>query len=152
MNYKKKSFIISIFLIISIQILLLTINKQKTSFRYLIWDIKEVSIGKLICFSFISGLLMSSILNKTLNNKVKTYSIKDDDSKKNYKNDNSTNNENINEYFDIPPERDIRDSQPTISVNYRVVKDNAENELKDRNKSSNNSEYQDDWNNKDADW
>ena len=152
MNYKKKSFIISIFLIISIQILLLTINKQKTSFRYLIWDIKEVSIGKLICFSFISGLLMSSILNKTLNNKVKNYPINDDDDKKNNKKDNSTNNENINEYYDIPPERDIRDSQPTISVNYRVVKDNAENELKDRNKSSNNSEYQDDWNNKDAEW
>ena len=56
------------------------------------------------------------------------------------------------ESFEMPPERDLRDTQPTISVNYRVIKANGENELKDRNQRSQNTQYQDDWSNKDAEW
>ena len=52
----------------------------------------------------------------------------------------------------MPPERDLRDTQPTISVNYRVIKENGENELKDRNQTSNRTNYQDDWNNNDSEW
>ena len=33
-------------------------------------------------------------------------------------------------YYEMPPERDLRDTQPTISVNYRVIKNKAENETK----------------------
>ena len=75
MNLKKKSLIFSLLIIISIQILLLINNRQKTSFRYLIWNYQEVTIGRLICFSFISGLLMSSVLNTILN--INTLSEKD---------------------------------------------------------------------------
>ncbi len=152
MNYKKKSFIISIFLILSVQILLLTINKEKTSFRFLVWNIEEVTTGKLICVSFISGLLMSYVLNKTLNIEIKTYTKNEFDNKNNDKNDFSINNEYNDESFDIPPQRDLRDSQPTISVNYRVVKDYGENELSQKKQPSNNSEYLDDWNNKESEW
>ena len=66
MNYKKKSLILSIFLIISLLIILLINNRTKTSFRYFIWNIEEVSIGRLISISFISGLFTSFILTKTL--------------------------------------------------------------------------------------
>ena len=52
MNNKKKNLIL-IFLVLSIQILLLVNNKQKTSFRYFIWKIQEVSIGRLILISFV---------------------------------------------------------------------------------------------------
>ena len=152
MNYKKKSIILSLFIIFIIQICLLINNKQKSSFRYFIWKVDEVSIGRLICISFLSGLLMSSILNKTLHNNAKTYSNIEDDGITNNENDNSINREDNYESSEIPPERDLRDTQPTISVNYRVIKENGENDIKDRNKSSQNTQYQDDWDKNDSEW
>ena len=152
MDYKKKSLIISIFFILIIQILLLINNRQKTSFRYFIWNIEEVSIGRLVFISFISGLLMSSLLDKTINKGIKAYTKNDNFTKKTPEDDNSLNNEDRDESNQIPPERDLRDTQPTISVNYRVIKDNTENEITDSKKTSQNPEYNDDWNNKDLEW
>ena len=151
MNYKKKSLIISIFLIIIIQILLFANNKQKSSFRYFIWNVQEISIGSLICISFVSGFIMSSILKITLNNKVPANYINGEE-KKNGANDNFINEEGDNDSFEIPPQRDVRDPQPTISVNYRVIKNNGETELNDRNQNSTNTTYQDDWTNNDNEW
>ena len=152
MNYKKKSLILSILLIISIQIILIINNRTKTSFRYFIWNIEEVSIGRLICISFISGLLMSSILNKTLNNNVRKNSEKEENENTKNEESNSIKSEGHNGSFEMPPERDLRDTQPTISVNYRVVKDNEENELKDRNQRFQNTQNRDDWENNESEW
>ena len=66
MIFKKKFLLLSLFLIIIIQTLLFTNNKQKTSFRYFKWTIQEVSIGKLISISFFSGLFISTLLNTTI--------------------------------------------------------------------------------------
>ena len=52
----------------------------------------------------------------------------------------------------MPPQRDIRDAQPTISVNYRVVKNMEENNLKREQNQSNNSNSNDDWEKEDDDW
>ncbi len=152
MNYKKKIILISSFLIISIQILLLVNNKQKTSFRYLIWDNKDVSIGRLIFVSFISGLMVSSILNKTKVNNDKIYAEREENDKTNFDNDYSINNYKNDESYEIPPERDLRDSQPTISVNYRVIKNNGESVLKNKNQNLGNSQNHDDWGNNESDW
>ena len=152
MNYKKKSIILSFFLIISLLIILLINNRTKTSFRYFIWNIEEVSIGRLISISFISGLIMSSILTKTLDNNVRTYSKNEEDDKTYKDNDYSINSDAENGSFEMPPERDLRDTQPTISVNYRVIKDNSENEFKDKNLKDQKKQSQDDWNNNEADW
>ena len=152
MNYKKKSLILSILFILTIQILLLINNRQKTTFRYFIWNIEQVSIGRLICVSFISGLLISSILNNTLHNNDRTYSKNEEDEKTINENDYSINSEENNESYEMPPVRDIRDTQPTISVNYRVIKDNSENELKERNQGYKNNQYQDDWYNNNSEW
>ena len=151
MNNKKKNLILIIFLIVSIQILLLINNRQKTSFRYFIWNIQEVTIGRLIFISFISGLFMSSILNTTLsdNNKFKTISESDD--KRTDDNDYSENRED-DELFEVAPERDLREPQPTISVNYRVIKNNVENELNDSNQTINKSQYDDDWYDNESEW
>ena len=132
--------------------MLLINNRAKTSFRYFIWNIEEVSIGRLLSISFISGLLMSSILNKTMNNNYRTYYKKEEDEKIYDDNDYSINSDENNESYEMPPERDLRDTQPTISVNYRVIKDKGENELKDRNQRSQNTKYQDDWGNDDSEW
>ena len=154
MNYIKKSFLLSIIFIITIQILLLLNNKQKTTFRYFIWNIKEVSIGKIISVSFMSGIIISALLNKTTDiNKVKPFPSKDDDNPEITEEYDSSLNENKNnDSFEMPPERDLRDSQPTISVNYRVIKNNSENEFKDGIKNSNVNGYNEDGINKETEW
>ena len=152
MNNKKKSLILIIFLIVSIQILLLINNRQKTSFRYFIWNIQEVTIGRLIFISFASGLFMSTLLNKTLSNNIKSKPIFEGDNKTTGDNNYSVKREQNDDLNDISPERDLRDPQPTISVNYRVLRNNGENEITDRNQTINNSQSDDDWNNNDSEW
>ncbi len=151
MNNKKRNLIFIIFLIVSIQILLLINNRQKTSFRYFIWNIQEVTIGRLIIISFFSGLFTSSLLNKTLSNKISNKTMLESDDKRTDDNDYSERRED-DELLEVAPERDLREPQPTISVNYRVIKNNGENELKDRNQKINNSQYDDDWNNNESEW
>ena len=147
MNFKKTFLLLSLFLIITIQILLYTNNNQKTSFRYFKWNVQDVSIGKLISISFFSGLFVSTLLNITTTslNKKSTKNIEDDHEALN-------NDEFINSNIEMPPQRDIRDAQPTISVNYRVVKNMEENNLKSDQNYSNNPDNRDDWNNNDNDW
>ena len=152
MNLKKRSIVTSIFFILSIQILILINNNQKTSFRYFIWNIEEVSIGKLVFISFMSGLLISSLLEKSIDNDFKNFQKRYESDKTITENDNSLNIEDSEETNGIPPERDLRETQPTISVNYRVIKDNSDNEITSNKNTSKNHKNQDDWNNKELEW
>ena len=52
----------------------------------------------------------------------------------------------------MPPQRDIREAQPTISVNYRVIKNTEENNFKSDRKYSNSPDNKDDWDSEDNDW
>ena len=147
MIFKKNFLLLILFFIIVFQTLLYTNNNQKTSFRFFEWTAQKVSIGKLISISFFSGLFVSTLLNITTTsiNKKSTKNIEDDHEALN-------NDEYINSNIEMPPQRDIRDAQPTISVNYRVVKNTEENNLKrDQNYSSNN-DNEDDWVNNNNDW
>ena len=145
---KKKYLLLTLFLLIIIQILLYTNNNQKTSFRYFKWTLQEVSIGKLISISFFSGLFVSTLLNTTITStsfRKKTF----EDVEDNFVSNN--NEEDMEPNVEMPPQRDIRETQPTISVNYRVVKNINDNDLKkDRNYS--NPDNKDDWDNADNDW
>ena len=148
MNLKKKNFLLfNIVLIIIIQILLYTNNKQKISFRYLNWTLQEVSIGKLISISFFSGLLISTFLNNIIlsNKKISYENIEE-------KNNHQNNVKDSKSDFEMPPERDIRDTQPTISVNYRVVKNIDENNFERDQNFSNSKGNKDDWENENNDW
>ena len=53
---------------------------------------------------------------------------------------------------EIPPQRDIRDSQPTISVNYRIVQNGEENYSKSDQYFSEKPDNQNDWVNENNDW
>ena len=145
--FKKKYLLLTLFLIIIFQILLYTNNNQKTSFRYFKSTLQEVSIGKLISISFFSGLFVSTLLNTTITStsfRKKTFENVEDDFV-------SNNEEEMEPNVEMPPQRDIRETQPTISVNYRVVKNmNDNNFKKDLNYS--NPDYKDDWDNADNDW
>ena len=146
--FKKKYLLLTLFLIIIFQTLLYSNNNQKASFRYFKWTLQEISIGKLINISFFSGLFISTLLTTTTTStsfKKNTFENVEDDFV-------SQNNEEIIEpNVEMPPQRDIRETQPTISVNYRVVKNmNENNSKKDRNYS--NLDNKDDWDNSDNDW
>ena len=146
--FKEKYLLLTLFLIIIFQTLLFTNNNQKTSFRYFKWTIQEVSIGKLISISFFSGLFISTLLNTT----ISSTSFR----KSNFENveDNFVSNNNEEEMepnVEMPPQRDIRETQPTISVNYRVVKNMNDNNLKNDRKNSN-VDNKDDWYNDNNDW
>ena len=146
--FKKKYFLLTLFSIIIFQILLYTNNNQKTSFRYFTWNIQEVSMGKLINISFFSGLFISTLLNTTIN--ITSLRKKPFE---NVKNDFVSNNneEEMEPNVEMPPQRDIRETQPTISVNYRVVKNMNDNNLK-KDQTYSNQDIKDDWNNADNDW
>ena len=147
MIFKKKFLLLTLFFVIVIQTLIYTNNNQKTSFRFLEWTAQKVSIGKLISISFFSGLFVSTLLNITTTsiNKKSTKNIEDDHEALN-------NDEYINSNIEMPPQRDIRDAQPTISVNYRVVKNTEENNLKRDQNYSINNDNEDDWVNNNNDW
>ena len=145
---KKNFLLLTLFLIIIFQTFLYTNNTQKTSFRYFKWTLQEVSIGKLISASFFSGLFISSLLVSTITStsfrKNNLENVEDDFI-------SQDNDEVIETNVEMPPQRDIREAQPTISVNYRVVKNNNDsNSKKDRNYS--NLDNRDDWDNADNDW
>ena len=129
--FKKKYFLLTLFLIIILQILLYANNNQKTSFRYFKWTLQEVSMGKLISISFFSGLFVSTLLNTTITSnsfRKNTFENVQDDFLSN------NNEEEMEPSVEMPPQRDIRETQPTISVNYRVVKNmNDDNFKKDLN-------------------
>jgi uncharacterized membrane protein YciS (DUF1049 family) len=146
--FKKKYLLLILFLIIIFQTSLYINNNQKTSFRYFKWTLQEVSIGKLISISFFSGLFVSTLLNTTIINtsfQKNTFEDVEDEFV------SQNNEEEMEPKVEMPPQRDIRETQPTISVNYRVVKNTSDNNLrKDRNNS--NQDNIDDWNNADNDW
>ena len=144
MIFKKQFLLLSLFLLIIIQTLLYTNNNQKTSFRYFKWTLQEVSIGKLISISFFSGLSISALLSVTVTG-FKKNNLKN--AEENFETLNEE--EEMKSNIEMPPQRDIRDSQPTISVNYRVVKNIDEDNLKS---DKNNSDSRDDWNSKDNEW
>ena len=146
--FKKKYLLLTLFLIIIFQILLYTNNNQKTSFRYFKWTLQEVTLGRLVSISFFSGLFVSTLLNKTITStsfRKKTFENVEDDFVSN------NNEEEIESNVEMPPQRDIRETQPTISVNYRVVKNMNDNNFKE-DQSYSNQDIKDDWDNTDNDW
>ena len=146
--FKKKYLLLTLFLIIIFQVLLYTNNNQKISFRYFKWTFQEVSIGKLISISFFSGLFVSTLLNTTITitsfRKNTFDNVEDDFVSHNEDQDMEPN-------VEMPPQRDIRETQPTISVNYRVVKNMNDNNLK-KDLNYSNPDNMDDWDNANNDW
>ena len=125
--FKKKFLLLTIFLIIILQVILYTNNSQKTSFRYFKWTVQEISIGKLISISFFSGLFISTLLSTTITStsfRKNTFENVEDDFESQY------SEEDLEPNVEMPPQRDIRETQPTISVNYRVIKNMNDNNFK----------------------
>ena len=151
MIHKKKLLIFAILIIFSIQFFLYLNNNQKSTFRFLTWDSNEFRLGGLINISFFSGFLISTILNKVMISKETIYNRK---SKENIFDDTEKieNEENYKSDTEIPPQRDIREKQPTISVNYRIIKNKSKSYSEDYENNIDNQKSIDDWDNNNSDW
>ena len=153
MNINKKLIAFYIFFSIFILSILNLKNPEKTKFYLFTSKTEEISLGNLITITFISGFSFSSVLNL----------ISKNDSQKslennftNYEEIDKSDNNNFSQEFNSnrPPERDVRESQPTISVNYRFVdQDNNSYRSQERAKIINNPNNEDnDWVNFDNEW
>ena len=147
MNFKNKLIILFIFFtILSLSILNIK-NPEKTKFYLFTSKMEEVSLGTLITITFISGFTFSSILNLITQNNTEE-SLRDN-VKYDKEFDKSDKDNSFQEFeSERPPERDVRESQPTISVNYRFV-DQDNNSYDSKNELNNNNN---DWLNNDNEW
>ena len=144
MNNKNKFIAFFIFILILAIYIFNINNPEKTKFYLFTSKTEQLSLGNIITLTFISGFTFSSLLTIFATNNLQE-SFDD-----NYINeediDKSEDKINQNFKFDRPPERDVRESQPTISVNYRFVDQNEDNDIS-KNKSRKNN-----LNNEDNDW
>ena len=146
MNINKKLIVSFVFFSIFILSILNLKNPEKTKFYLFTSKTEEISLGNLITITFIAGFSFSSVLNlisknnsqESLENNFTNYEESDISDENNFSQEINSNR---------PPERDIRDSQPTISVNYRFV-DQDNNSYS----SKNTKKTQDKFNNEENDW
>jgi len=154
----KKNLIILIFLLTTITLSIINLkNTSKTYLYFLNFKTEKLTLGSFITLSFLAGFTSTftfSYLTSSKNeNKIFNDEGRDINSETLHGNSTEKNTE-INESInDRPPERDIRDSQPTISVNYRVIKQNN-TEVNDNDKGYIDNKYKnyDDWEEIESNW
>ena len=150
MNINKKLMVSFIFFSIFILSLINIKNPEKTKFYLFTSKTEEISLGNLITITFIAGFSFSSVLSlisknnsqELLENNFTNYEEID-------KSDENNISQNLNS--NPPPERDVRDSQPTISVNYRFV-DQDNNSYSSKKTTDNPNNEDNDWVNYDNEW
>ena len=150
MNINKKLIAFYIFFSISILSILNLKNPEKTKFYLFTSKTEEISLGNLITITFASGFTITSLLTLISKNNLQKSIV--DDFSKDENIDMSDENISSQEFESSrPPERDVRESQPTISVNYRFV-DQDNSSYSSRNKENNPNSENNDWLNKDNEW
>ena len=157
MKFKIK-FLIIITLITTISISIINLkNTSKTYLYFLNFKTEKLTIGNFITLSFLTGLTTSITFSYLISKKNKNHEFNSEKfqsnpeiSQENFINSNTEIRESIDKR---PPERDIRESQPTISVNYRVIKKNNL-EINDIDEQYKDKRYQnnDDWEEIESNW
>tara|TARA_Y100001978_G_scaffold160877_1_gene147080 strand:- start:131 stop:583 length:453 start_codon:yes stop_codon:yes gene_type:complete len=150
MNINKKLIAFFIFFSIFTLSILNIKNSEKTKFYLFTFKTEEISLGNLIAITFISGFTFSSALSLiSINNSEET----PEDKFTNYEEINNSDENNFSQELDSnrPPERDVRETQPTISVNYRFV-DQDNNSYSSKKIINNNNSQDNDWVNYDNEW
>ena len=153
MNIKNKLIAFFIFILIFTLSIFNVKNPEKIKFYLLTSKKEQLSLGNLITLTFVSGFTLSSLL--TLISKTNLQASSDDNFINYDEIEQSVENNAYQEFkSDRPPERDVRESQPTISVNYRFVdQDDDLYNSKNNSKKTNNVNNEDnDWLNNDDSW
>ena len=155
MNLKRNFFVFYIILSITILTFINLRNSQKVSINFFTLPSISFSLGNLITSSYLTGFSLNTILFLLIINErlsLKKVINEDQSLNEDITDDEFTFNE---KNYKRPPERNIKESQPTISVNYRVIDSNkytankTSNESEIRNSSNPNFE---DWEENDNDW
>ena len=142
MNIKNKLIAFFIFILIFTLSIFNVKNPEKIKFYLFTSKKEQISLGNLITLTFVSGFTLSSLL--TLISKTNLQASSDDNFINYDEIEQKVENNTYQEFkSDRPPERDVRESQPTISVNYRFV---------DQDNNSYNSKTINNPNNEDNDW
>ena len=154
----KKNLIILIFLLITITLSILNLkNTSKTYLYFLNFKTEKLTLGSFITLSFLAGFTTTftfSYLTRSRNENKMFNDEKKDINSETLQYDFIEKNTKLNESIkNRPPERDIRESQPTISVNYRVIKQNN-TEVNDIDEGYTDNKYQnyDDWQEIESNW
>ena len=153
MNIKNKLIAFFIFILIFTLSIFNVKNPEKIKFYLFTSKKEQISLGNLITLTFVSGFTLSSLL--TLISKTNLQASSDDNFINYDEIEQKVENNTYQEFkSDRPPERDVRESQPTISVNYRFVdQDDDLYNSKNNSKKTNNVNNEDnDWLNKDDTW
>ena len=153
MNIKNKLIAFFIFILIFTLSIFNVKNPEKIKFYLFTSKKEQISLGNLITLTFVSGFTLSSLL--TLISKTNLQASSDDNFINYDEVEQSVENNTYQEFkSDRPPERDVRESQPTISVNYRFVdQDDDLYNSKNNSKKTNNVNNEDnDWLNNDDSW
>tara|TARA_B100000214_G_scaffold297784_1_gene227737 strand:- start:557 stop:1018 length:462 start_codon:yes stop_codon:yes gene_type:complete len=153
MNIKNKLIAFFIFILIFTLSIFNVKNPEKIKFYLFTSKKEQISLGNLITLTFVSGFTLSSLL--TLISKTNLQASSDDNFINYDEIEQSVENNTYQEFkSDRPPERDVRESQPTISVNYRFVdQDDDLYNSKNNSKKTNNVNNEDnDWLNNDDSW
>ena len=147
MNIKRKFLISYIFLNIVILLLINFKNSNKVNINIFTWQTSNNSLGKIITYSYIAGLSFNTLLTLIINGQE---SINKEEKEQEDELFERSQTEDELSYKERPPERDIKESQPTISVNYRVIDNfNNNNYIYDDNRES---EFRSTRNTIDEDW
>ena len=153
MNINRKLILFFIFLQIFILSIINIKNPEETKFYLFTSKTEDISLGNLITITFIAGFSFSSVLSLISKNNSQE-SLENNFT--NYEEIDKSDNNNFSQEFNSnrPPERDVRESQPTISVNYRFVdQDNNSYSSKKTTTSINHPDNEDnDWVNYDNEW
>tara|TARA_B100000575_G_scaffold182147_1_gene146300 strand:+ start:81 stop:542 length:462 start_codon:yes stop_codon:yes gene_type:complete len=153
MNINKKLIGFFIFFAILTLSILNIKNPEKTKFYLFTSKTEELSLGNLITITCIFGFSFSSVLSlisksnsqESLENNFTNYEENDKSEENNFSQELNSNR---------PPERDVRESQPTISVNYRFVDQNKNSYSSKSTKETINSlnNNGNDWEKYDNEW
>ena len=128
-------------------------NPEKTKFYLFTSKIEELSLGNYITISFITGFTFSSLLTLiTKNSLEKSLEDKLINEEETDKSDDNIFSQELES--NRPPERDVRESQPTISVNYRFIDQDKNPYSSTKTKKTNNNlnNEENDWLNYDNEW
>ena len=154
----KKNLIILFFLLTTTTLSIINLkNTSKTYLYFLNFKTEKLSLGSYITISFLAGFtttLTFLYLIRSKNENKMFIDEKKDINSETLQDDFIENNTKLNESIkNRPPERDIRESQPTISVNYRVIKQNN-TEVNDIDEGYADNKYQnyDDWEEMESNW
>ena len=155
MKLKKNYLIFYIVINIIILIFISIKNTNKVNINIFTWKSNNYSLGNIITYSYFAGISFNALLTLLITSNERIEKIKDDEEflyKNGYQEMEDLSFKETNS--ERPPERDLKESQPTISVNYRVINRNKYTSDKNNCESdfrSTNNIY-DDWGEIDKDW